>query len=241
MIRKIIKIDEERCNGCGACVDACHEGAIVMRRGKAALARDDYCDGLGACLPACPADAISFEEREALPFDEAAVRAKADAGQAPLPCGCPGSHTRLLSREEFAIATDAQGAPASELRQWPVQIRLVPVNAAFFSGAELLIAADCAAYAHGNFHAEFMRGRVTLIACPKLDATDYREKLAEIFRLNAIRSVTVARMDVPCCGGLEQAVGGALRDCGKRIPGGCAVLSTEGVVLERGALRLADA
>jgi ferredoxin len=210
-----------------------------MRQGKAALLRDDYCDGLGACLPACPADAISFEEREALPFDEAAVQANARGRQAPLPCGCPGAHTRLLSREEFAVTTGEAPALSSELRQWPVQIRLVPVNAAFFAGAELLIAADCAAYAHGNFHAEFMRGRVTLIACPKLDAADYSEKLAEIFRLHAIRSVTVARMSVPCCGGLEQAVGAALRGCGKRIPGGCAVLSTEGAVLERGALRSA--
>jgi NAD-dependent dihydropyrimidine dehydrogenase PreA subunit len=233
MKRKIIKIDEEKCDGCGACVDACHEGAIGMRQGRAVLLRDDYCDGLGACLPACPTDAISFEEREALPFDEAAVRANAHAGQAPLPCGCPGSHTRLLSREEFAVAAGATQTPASELRQWPVQIKLVPANAAFFAGAELLIAADCAAYAHGNFHAEFMRGRVTLIACPKLDAADYREKLAEIFRLHALCSVTVARMNVPCCGGLEQAVDGALRDCGKRIPGGCVVLSTEGAVLEK--------
>jgi ferredoxin len=236
MIRKIIKIDEDTCNGCGACVDACHEGAIGMRQGKAVLLRDDYCDGLGDCLPACPTEAITFEEREALPYDEAAVQESMRSRQAPLPCGCPGSHTRLLSRAEFAASSLAGGTRTlpSELRQWPVQIKLVPVNAAFFAGAELLIAADCAAYAHGNFHAEFMRGRVTLIACPKLDVADYREKLAEIFRLNDIRSVTVARMNVPCCGGLEQVVSEALRDCGRHISGRCVVLSTEGAVPESG-------
>ena len=238
MVRKIITIDEAKCNGCGLCVDACHEGALVMREGKAVLLRDDYCDGLGACLPVCPADAISFEEREALPYNEEAVRENMRAGQTPLPCGCPGSHTRLLSREEFALSTSPGEARAlpSELRQWPVQIKLVPVNAGFFSGADLLIAADCAAYAHGNFHAEFMRGRVTLIACPKLDVADYSEKLAEIFRVHALRSVIVARMSVPCCGGLEEAVSRALRACGKKIPGTCVVLSTEGAVVETGAL-----
>ena len=239
MVRKIIKIDEEKCNGCGLCVDACHEGALGMRQGKAVLLRDDYCDGLGDCLPSCPTDAISFEEREALPYDEAAVQENMRAGQIPLPCGCPGSHTRLLIRGDPAesIPTGETRALPSELRQWPLQIKLVPVNATFFAGADLLIAADCAAYAHGNFHAEFMRGRVTLIACPKLDATDYSEKLAEIFRANAIRSVTVTRMSVPCCRGLEDAVSSALRACGRRIPGSCVVLSTEGVVLETGTVR----
>jgi NAD-dependent dihydropyrimidine dehydrogenase PreA subunit len=238
MMRKIIAIDEEKCDGCGACVDACHEGAIGMRQGKAVLLRDDYCDGLGDCLPACPMDASTFEEREALPYDEAAVRDNMSHKHTPLPCGCPGSHTRLLSREEFVASVPAGETrnSASELRQWPVQIQLAPANAAFFSGAELLIAADCAAYAYGNFHAEFMRGRMTLIGCPKLDATDYSEKLAEIFRLNDIHSVMVARMSVPCCGGLAQAVRGALCDCGRNIPGGCAVLSTEGAVLENEAL-----
>jgi len=238
MVRKIIKIDEEKCNGCGVCVDACHEGALGIRQGKAVLLRDDYCDGLGACLPTCPTDAISFEEREALPYDEAAVQANMRVGQTPLLCGCPGTHTRLLSREEFALSapTGETQAQPSELRQWPVQIKLVPVNASFFADADLLIAADCAAYAHGNFHAEFMRGRVTLIACPKLDAMDYSEKLAEIFRAHAIRSVTVARMSVPCCGGLEDAVNRALRACGRKIPGTCVVLSTEGMVLETAEL-----
>jgi len=234
MMRKIIKIDGEKCNGCGACVDACHEGALGMRRGKAVLLRDDYCDGLGDCLPACPAEAITFEEREALPYDESAVQEHMRSKQSALPCGCPGSHTRLLNREECAASIpggDTRAVP-SELRQWPVQIKLAPVNAAFFSGADLLIAADCAAYAHGNFHAAFMRGRVTLIGCPKLDAADYGKKLEEIFRLHAIRSVTVARMSVPCCGGLAQAVRGALRACGKAIPDSCVVLSTEGAVLK---------
>jgi len=240
MVRKIIKIDEEKCNGCGVCVDACHEGALGMRQGKAVLLRDDYCDGLGACLPACPTDAIRFEEREALPYDEAAVQENMRASQAaPLPCGCPGSHTRLLSRDTSAasIPTGETRALSSELRQWPLQIKLVPVNAAFFAGADLLIAADCAAYAHGNFHAEFMRGRVTLIACPKLDATDYSEKLAEIFRVNALRSVTVARISVPCCAGLEEAASVALRVCGRKIPESCVVLTTEGTVLGAGAMR----
>jgi len=231
MTRKIVTIDGEKCNGCGACVNACHEGAIGMRQGRAVLLRDDYCDGLGDCLPVCPTGAITFEEREALPYDEAAVRENMRNRQTPPPCGCPGSQARL-SLEGFASS-----CPGGELRQWPVQIRLVPANAAFFSGADLLVAADCAAYAHANFHAEYMRGKVTLIGCPKLDAVDYSEKLAEIFRLSEVRSVTTARMNVPCCGGLEQAVLGALRACGRRIPGSCVVLSTEGVVLETGTVR----
>ena len=238
MIRKIIRIDEEKCDGCGVCAAACHEGAIGLRQGKAVLLRDDYCDGLGDCLPACPAKAISFEERDALPYDEAAVREHMRTRQSPLPCGCPGGHTRLLRREEHGPSLAAGGARAviSELRQWPVQIKLAPANAAFFSGADLLLAADCAAYAHGNFHAEFMRGRVTLIGCPKLDATDYSVKLAEICRLNVLRSVMVVRISVPCCGGIEQDVYEALRVCGRQIPARLVVLSTEGTVLENGAL-----
>jgi len=238
MLRKILKIDEEKCDGCGACAEACHEGAIAMRRGKAILLRDDYCDGLGACLPACPADALGFEEREALPYDEEAVREHIRGRQEALPCGCPGGHVRPLFREASAapVPVDAVRRVPSELGQWPVQLRLAPVNAAFFAGADLLIAADCAAYAHGNFHAEFMRGRVTLIACPKLDAADYGDKLGKIFRRNAIRSVTVARMDVPCCGGLEQAVRGAAGACGKTVPGRRVVLSVEGALPENDVL-----
>ncbi|MDR2696278.1 MAG: 4Fe-4S binding protein [Deltaproteobacteria bacterium] len=238
MLRQIITIDEDKCDGCGACADACREGAIGMRQGKAVLLRDEYCDGLGACLPACPANAISVEERDALPYDEAAVREHVRAGHAPLPCGCPGGHARLLNREEAALSAPAGGGATvpGELRQWPVQIRLAPAHAAFFSGADLLIAADCAAYAHGNFHAEFMRGRVTLIGCPKLDAADYGEKLGEICRLHALRSVTLTRMGVPCCSGLEEAVREAMRSGGKGVPGRRVVLSTEGVVLESGAL-----
>jgi len=238
MIRKIITIDVDKCNGCGACAEACHEGAVGIRQGKAVLLRDDYCDGLGDCLPACPVGAIRFEEREALPYDEAAVQEHMRARQAPLPCGCPGSYSRLLNREERALSVAADGARTvpGELRQWPVQIRLASASAAFFSGAELLIAADCAAYVHGNFHAEFMRGRVTLIGCPKLDATDYSEKLAEICRLNVLRSVTVVRINVPCCGGIEQAVYEGVRVCGRQISARRVVLSTEGAVLENGAL-----
>jgi ferredoxin len=234
MIRKIIRIDEAKCNGCGVCAEACHEGAIGMRGDRAVLLRDDYCDGLGDCLPACPTGAISFEEREALPYDEEAVREHMRAGQSPLPCGCPGSHTRLLNREEYALSLAAECARAvpSELRQWPVQIKLAPASADFFSGADLLVAADCTAYAHGNFHAEFMRGRVMLIGCPKLDATDYSEKLAAICRLNLLHSVTVVRMSVPCCRGLEDAARGALRACGRQIPLRRVVLSTEGAILE---------
>jgi ferredoxin len=238
MLRKIIAIDGEKCDGCGACADACHEGAIGLRQGKAVLLRDDYCDGLGDCLPVCPAEAIRFEEREALPYDEAAVREHMRGRQAPLPCGCLGDHARLLFREESALpalAGETRILPG-ELGQWPVQLALAPVDAAFFAGAELLLAADCTAYACGNFHAEFMRGRVTLIACPKLDAADYGEKLAEIFRRHVVRSVTVARMSVPCCGGIEQAARRALGACGRSVPGRRVVLSPEGVVLESGTL-----
>lgn len=242
IIRKIVKIDEEKCTGCGLCVTACHEGAIGLKNGKAVLLRDDYCDGLGDCLPACPEDAISFETREALPYDEAAVeanmRAKSDApvGQGgPLPCGCPGSMARPLEPMQPAQA-GAGAAPAglsqSALRQWPVQIKLVPVNAPYLNGADLLIAADCTAYAHGNFHDAFIRGRVTLIGCPKLDAGDYAEKLTEIFMANNIRSVTLTRMSVPCCGGLASAVQRAIAASGKDIPLRVVTISPEGAVQE---------
>ncbi|MBQ8782674.1 MAG: 4Fe-4S binding protein [Clostridia bacterium] len=232
MIRKIIKIDEEKCNGCGACAAACHEGAIEMINGKAKLVREDYCDGLGDCLPACPVDAISFEEREAPAYDEAAVlAAKEKKESAPLPCGCPGTKSRAIRRNENACAVPAVQA-TSQLMQWPVQIKLVPVNAPYFDGANLLVAADCTAYAYGNFHNEFIRNHITLIGCPKLDEGDYADKLTAIIANNNIKSVTVVRMEVPCCGGIEQAVKRALQASGKFIPWRVVTVSTDGRILD---------
>ncbi|MBQ7364601.1 MAG: 4Fe-4S binding protein [Clostridia bacterium] len=194
MIRKIIKIDEEKCNGCGACAAACHEGAIEMVNGKARLTREDYCDGLGDCLPACPVDAISFEEREAPAYDEAAVLAAKTKKKDALPCGCPGTHAKAIKKRDSIPTPTPITAPVSQLSQWPVQIKLVPVNAPYFEGANLLIAADCTAYAYANFHNEFIRNRITLIGCPKLDEGDYAEKLTAILKNNEIKSVTVVRM-----------------------------------------------
>jgi len=232
MIRKIIKIDEEKCNGCGACAAACHEGAIEMINGKAKLTREDYCDGLGDCLPACPTNAISFEEREASAYDEAAVlAAKKQKEQAVLPCGCPGTQSKSIKRESCDCSAPVQNV-TSKLSQWPVQIKLVPVNAPYFDGANLLIAADCTAYAYGNFHNEFIRNHVTLIGCPKLDTTDYAEKLTEIIKNNNIKSVTVTRMQVPCCGGIENAVKRALMASGKFIPWRVVTISTDGRILD---------
>ena len=226
MIRKIIKIDEEKCVGCGLCASACHEGAIEMIDGKAKLTREDYCDGLGDCLPACPVGAIRFEEREAPAYDEAAVlAAKANKEER-----CPGAAAKSIVREELRVSAPAM---ESQLRNWPVQIKLAPVKAPYFDGAKLLVAADCAAYAYGDFHREFMRGRVALIGCPKLDGVDYAEKLTAILAHNDIKSVTVARMEVPCCGGLEHAVRRALSDCGKQIPWSIVTLSADGRVLDR--------
>lgn len=242
MIRQIIKINEGLCNGCGLCAEACHEGAIAMIDGKAKLIRDDYCDGLGDCLPVCPTGAISFEEREAAPFDEAAVKARMEAEKQktqPLPCGCPGTHARSLANQREASSAKAEAsaqaataAPESQLMQWPVQIKLVPVNAPYFDNANLLVAADCTAYAYGNFHNEFMRNKVTIIGCPKLDAGEYSEKLTAILRENNIKSVTVARMEVPCCGGIEHAVKQALMNCGKMIPWQVVTISTDGNILD---------
>ena len=229
MKRRIIQIDEEKCNGCGACAKACHEGAIGMVDGKAKLLRDDYCDGLGDCLPACPMDAIHFVEREAAAYNEAAVLA-AKAHKAAH-TGCPGARMRQMHHEGDAPAT-AQKRP-SRLSQWPCQIKLVPVNAPYFQGAKLLIAADCTAYAYANMHSEFMKGKITLIGCPKLDAVDYTDKLTEIIRGNDIQSVTIVRMEVPCCGGLEHAAREALRASGKFLPWQVVTISIDGKILDR--------
>ncbi|MGI5970775.1 MAG: ATP-binding protein [Oscillospiraceae bacterium] len=233
MIRRIIKIDESKCTGCGLCAKACHEGAIGMVDGKAKLLRDDYCDGLGDCLPACPTGAISFEEREAAAYDEAAVQQrKMSKEAAPLPCGCPGTQSKTIRRESEDTVEKNAFENRSRLAQWPVQIKLVPVNAPYFEGANLLIAADCSAYAYGDFHNRFMKGKVTLIGCPKLDGVDYGEKLTEIIRNNNIKSVTVVRMEVPCCGGIENAVKTALQQSGKFIPWQIVTLSANGEILD---------
>lgn len=228
MIRKIIKIDEEKCNGCGACVSACHEGAIGLVDGKAKLMRDDYCDGLGDCLPSCPTGAISFEQREAADYNEKAVmenRLKkhgiANHG------GCLGSK---LSRIMHGYGSHTDIKAESRLSQWPVQIKLVPVNAPYFDGADLLIAADCTAFAYGNFHNDFIKDKITLIGCPKLDSVDYSEKLTAILAVNDIKSVTVVRMEVPCCGGIQTAVQKALDASGKNVPLNVTVISTDGKI-----------
>ena len=230
MIRRIIKIDEDKCNGCGLCAKACHEGAIGMVNGKAKLLREDYCDGLGDCLPACPTGAITFEEREAPAYDEEAVK-KAQAEKAPLPCGCPGTNSKIIKREP-ASAVESEIKPVSRLSQWPVQIKLVPVNAPYFDGANLLVAADCTAYAYANFHNDFIKNKITLIGCPKLDSIDYSEKLTQIIANNDIKSVTVVRMEMPCCGGIENAVKSALMQSGKFIPWSVVTISTDGKSLD---------
>ena len=218
MRRRIIKIDTEKCNGCGLCAKACHEGAIAMIDGKAALMRDDYCDGLGDCLPACPTGAISFEVREAVAYDQAAVELRM------------GKQSRCAGAQSQTFTNPASG---SALMQWPVQIQLAPIQAPYYQGAHLLIAADCTAYAYGSFHEDFIRGRVTLIGCPKLDAADYSEKLTEIFRRNSINSITVALMEVPCCGGIEYAVKQAVENSGREIPTEVKVITTEGEFIHR--------
>ena len=227
MIRRIIQIDEERCNGCGACAAACHEGAIGMVDGKAKLLRDDYCDGLGDCLPTCPTGAITFVEREAAPYDEAAVKAR--MGRSCPGGGCPGSQSKTLRPADHAAGTRQESC----LSQWPVQIKLAPVQAPYFDGADLLIAADCTAYAYGSFHEDFIRGRITLIGCPKLDMADYSEKLTAILRANRIASVTVVRMEVPCCGGIQRAAEEAVSRCGRDLPLRVVTISTDGKILER--------
>ena len=236
MIRRIIQIDREKCNGCGACAEACHEGAIAMVDGKAELMRDDYCDGLGDCLPACPTGAITFVEREAAAYDEQAVmenkQKKMRKEGMTLPCGCPGSQSRQIKRAEDPHAGAQCAMQESRLSQWPVQIKLVPVNAPYFDGAKLLIAADCTAYAYAAFHERFMRGHITLVGCPKLDSVDYAEKLTEIIRENDVKSVTVVRMEVPCCGGLERAAVTALKNSGKFIPWQVVTVTLDGRLKE---------
>ena len=237
MIRRIIEIDKEKCNGCGACADACHEGAIGMVDSKAELLRDDYCDGLGDCLPTCPTGAIKFVEREAAEYDEAAAmenkKKKVDNmhshDHTHAHGGCPGSRMRQISPRPVKENTSKESV--SQLAQWPCQIKLVPVNAPYFDGAKLLIAADCTAYAYASFHDEFMSGRITLIGCPKLDSVDYSEKLTEILTANDVKSVTIVRMEVPCCGGLEQAAKNALIRSGKFIPWQVVTVSVDGQIL----------
>jgi len=228
MAGKIIKIDESKCIGCGLCVSACKEGAIGLVDGKAKLLREDYCDGLGNCLPVCPTEAISFENQAA------AVKSDAKHGQPDtLACGCPGTHSKAITRESAPENMQAKASQAqTHLNQWPVQIKLVPPNAAYFNKANLLIAADCAAYAYGGFHKEYMRNRITIIGCPKLDDEDYSEKLTAILKQNEIKSVTIARMEVPCCSGIENAVKTALQNCGKMIPWQVVIISTDGKILE---------
>lgn len=236
MIRKIIHIDEEKCNGCGACVTACHEGAIGLVNGKAKLMRDDYCDGFGDCLPGCPTGAITFEEREAAAYNEQAVlenKQKKAAAAAPAHAGCPGHQMHQFNRKPAPAAPTAGVSTPSQLGQWPCQIKLVPVNAPYFNGAKLLIAADCTAYAYANIHQEFMQGKITLIGCPKLDSVDYSEKLTAILSQNDIKSVTVLRMEVPCCGGLEHAAVTALKNSGKFIPWQVVTFSIDGRILDR--------
>ncbi len=238
MKRRIIHIDEDKCNGCGACAAACHENAIGMVDGKAKLLRDDYCDGLGDCLPQCPTGAITFVEREAAAYDEAAVKANQaklkqqnHAPAHPHVGGCPGAAARALNNRPAAPVSDSGERP-SQLRQWPVQIKLVPTRAPYFDGAHLLIAADCTAYAYASFHEKFIRNRITLIGCPKLDSIDYSEKLTEIIRGNDIQSVTIVRMEVPCCGGLEMAARKAIQDSGKFLPWQVYTISIDGSIIE---------
>lgn len=246
MIRKIVQIDEEKCTGCGLCAHACHESAIAMVDGKAKLIRDDYCDGFGDCLPVCPADAISFVEREALPYDEEAVKEnqrktkeaadlqKTESGRNAAEAGSESGAGQMQVRGEDAAEDAAENGAAapSQLRQWPVQIKLVQERASMFAGANLLVAADCTAYAYGDFHQDFIRNHVVLVGCTKLDDIDYSEKLARIFLRNEIKSITVARMEVPCCAGMERAVKMALKESGKKIPVKTVVISTEGEILQ---------
>lgn len=244
MIRRVIKINEKKCNGCGICVNACHEGAIGLVDGKAKLLRDDYCDGLGDCLPSCPTSAIAFEEREAVAYDEEAVKINMEKRKMEqknielnkdekIALGCPGSQARMMNHKRIEVKDNtSDGQVVSQLNQWPVQIKLVSPNAMYLNNANLLIAADCTAYAYGDFHNKFIKNKITLIGCPKLDEGDYSEKLTTILKMNDIKSVTVVRMEVPCCGGIVNAVKTALKASDKMIPWQIVTISTNGEILE---------
>ncbi len=234
MKRKIVKIHEEKCNGCGLCVNACHEGALELINGKAVLISDVYCDGLGDCLPQCPVDAIEIIEREAEEFDKELVekRMQEKSQDEPLPCGCPGHHAKVITHKEPINVHEEKIELSSQLRQWPVQIKLVSPMAPYFEGADILVAADCTAFAYANIHQDFMKGKITLIGCPKLDDVDYSEKLTAILKNNNIKSITVLRMEVPCCSGIVNAVKNAMIASGKLIPWGYKVVATDGTLLD---------
>lgn len=237
MERKMVAIDEEKCNGCGLCISACHEGALQLVNGKAKLISDSYCDGLGACLPECPTGAIQIRVREALVFDEKAVEKLMEGKNKSVPeklaCGCPGTQARKIDKSQTSVVEHKPaGFQESQLGQWPVQIKLVPVNAPYFENANLLIAADCTAYAYSDFHNSFMRNKITLIGCPKLDEIDYSNKLTEILKLHEIKSVTVVRMEVPCCGGIVSTVKKSLQDSGKMVPWRVITIGTDGSVID---------
>jgi ferredoxin len=241
MKRNIVKINADQCNGCGLCVSACHEGALQLINGKAVLVSESYCDGLGNCLPECPTGAITIEEREAAAFDEMAVQKQPETPKnhtpAPLACGCPGTQARTIEKKSVPVkAQQSVIAPAavmeSQLNQWPCQIKLVPANAPYFDNAHLLVAADCTAFAYAGIHQDFMKNKITLIGCPKLDEVDYSAKLTQILKAHDLQSITVLRMEVPCCGGIVNAVKTALINSGKMIPWQVVTISTDGNVLE---------